>query len=192
MLCFPDCDSRTRLLQLALEYSRKSHCLIHAYALMDNHLHLLVTGQVDGAVARMMASLLGRHSRLQNLLEGRVGPRWHWRYSSTCVEDKSHLLRCCCYIEANPWRAGIVEHPSQSTWTSYGANAMGRKEELVTPHPAICTLAAPGQDWRGVYREVMEAYISTGVRFKSPSRLPLSPDPLAGLHVFTLSSDKVG
>lgn len=184
LLCLPDEDARVRFLQLALAACRVTTCQVHAYALMDNHVHLLLSSQADDGVARLMARLLGRHTALLNRLEGRIGPRWHQRYASLVIKDEAHLVNSCLYIEANPWRAGLVEHPSQSTWTSYGFNAQGRKEELLSPHPVVLQLAPPGEDWHSAYSRLMEEYVKTAVRFKGAARLPLATDPLAGLHVY--------
>ena len=183
-LCFPDEESRLRFRQLTTRFSRLESCQIHAYALMDNHVHLLLTGQKEGASACLMHRLLGRHAQLQNRVEGRFGPRWHGRYSALVIENENHLLRSVLYIEANPWRAGLVEHPAQSTWTSYGANGLGRPEELITPHEILTRLGSPDEDWHTAYARLMDEYIRTAVRYKSPVHLPLTADPFVGLHVF--------
>ena len=183
LLCCPDNDARARFLQLALKACGTTLCQVHAYALMDNHVHLLLSSLADQGVARLMARLLGRHTALLNRLEGRIGPRWHQRYASLVIKDEAHLVNSYLYIEANPWRAGLVEHPARSTWTSYGFNALGRVEELLTPHAVVLHLAQPGEDWRSAYSRLMEEYLKTAVRYKGAARLPLTTDPLAGLHV---------
>ena len=183
-LCFPDADARMGFLQLALLACRREPCRVHAYALMDNHAHLLMSGSSDGAVCRMLHWLLARHAVVLNRAEHRCGPCWRDRYASIPIESESHLMRSHLYIEANPWRAGLVEHPAHSPWTSYHFNGWGHPDELLTPHDLLLSLPDPDGDWHSGYRRMMDEYIRTAVRFKSPMGRPLYSDPLAGLHVF--------
>jgi len=183
-VCCPDAFSRAQFLQLALAARRLEPCLIHAYALMDNHIHLLMAGEIDGSIGRMLKWLLSQHTKTLNRSAGRVGPCWHGRYSFVPIKDEAHLLRSHLYIEANPWRAGLVDHPAESTWTSYGFNGLGQRNELLTPHEVLLGLAGPGKDWHNAYCDRMDEYIQTAVRYKSPMRKPLYSDPLAGLQVF--------
>jgi len=183
-LCFPDGDARMRFLQLALRACRQEPCHLHAYAMMDNHVHVLLSGASEGAPGRMLKILLANHAVALNCAELRGGPCWRGRYACIVVETELHLVRSHLYIEANPWRAGLVEHPADSTWTSYHSNGLGQPDELVTPHEVMLGLAGPGGDWRMEYRRLMDEYIRTTVRYKSPTGRPLYADPLAGLHVF--------
>jgi putative transposase len=183
-LCFPDGAARMRFLQLALRACAREPCSIHAYAMMDNHLHMLLSGEMEGSPGRMLKVLLANHAVALNRAEGRGGPCWRGRYSCIAIQSELHLVRSHLYIEANPWRAGLVEHPALSTWTSFHFNGLGCPDELLTPHEVMLGLAGPSKDWRAEYRRLMDEYIQTSVRYKSPLGKPLYSDPLAGLHVF--------
>lgn len=172
-LCCPDQSSRTRFVQLALSASTREPCRVHAYAMMDNHIHLLMAGERDGAIGRMLKWLLGQHAVCLNKVEGRSGPLWRDRYTFIPIENEVHLLRSHLYIEANPWRAGLVEHPNQSTWTSFHFNGLGQKDELLSPHEVLLNLAGQDGDWRAAYRQFMDEYIQTAIRYKSPNRKAL-------------------
>lgn len=188
-LCFPDETARILFLQQALQLQRHVACRLHAYAMMDNHLHLLLAGESDGAISRFLQQVLGRHALLLNRLLGRSGPCWHGRYSFIPIVDEQHLLNSHLYIEANPWRARLAEHPADSGWTSYGFNGLGRLEELLTPHEVLRDLGGTSKDWHSAYARLMDEYIRTAVRFKPPIRIPVYADPLAGLHVCTIKVD---
>jgi len=183
-LCCPNAEARARLLQLALDLSWQDPCNIHAYALMDNHLHLLLTGTRDGAMGRLLMRLLGIHTTLLNRAEDRVGPCWRGRYSLTPIRNERHLLNSHLYIESNPWRAALVDHPAQSPWTSYHHNAMACHDELITPHEQILAMGFGGMTWHDAYSDAMERYLKWAARYKTPTGRPLYSDPLAGLHVY--------
>lgn len=183
-LCFPDDVARVMFTQLARQAKENSPCEIHAYALMDNHIHLLMTGLSDEAISRCMKWLLSRHAITLNRMLGRCGPCWRDRYSCKAVEDELHLIRSHLYIEANPWRAGWVEHPAQSTWTSFHSNGLGNPDELLTAHPVMLQLETLNENWHMGYVRLMDEYIKSAVRYKSPTGKPLYSDPLAGLHIF--------
>jgi putative transposase len=188
-LCFPEDSTRALFLQLAQRFRRHDPCRLHAYALMDNHLHLLMAGESDGAICRFLKQLLGHFTLILNRYLARTGPCWHGKYSFIPIQDEGHLLNSHLYIDANPWRAGLVEHPADSGWTSYGFNGRGRKEELLTPHEMLLQLGGPQEDWHLAYARLMDEYIRTAVRFKPSIRGPLCSDPLAGLHVFQTKVD---
>lgn len=186
-LCCPSAESRAIFLQMAQAFSRLSPCLIHAYAMMDNHIHILLTGQCEDAVNHFLMRLLGFHATIQNRVLGRGGPLWRGRYAFVPITDEAHLLNSYLYIDANPWRAGIVEHPRDSPWTSFRFNALGEHNSLITPHEQILAMAEGGMSWHEAYAQAMDRYLQSSVRFKSPLCRPLYSDPLAGLQVFRVN-----
>jgi putative transposase len=69
------------------------------------------------------------------------------------------LLHCYRYIELNPVRARMVENPDGYRWSSYGANAHGRHDALVTPHPNFLSLGRDGESRQSAYRELVRQAI---------------------------------
>jgi putative transposase len=57
------------------------------------------------------------------------------------------------YIEQNPVRANMVTAPDRYTWSSYGANAVGSSDKLVTAHPLYAALGSTAETRRATYRE---------------------------------------
>jgi len=122
-------------------YARRFGCSVHAYCLMTNHVHLLMTPHHADVCALVMKYLGQCYVQYVNKTLGRTGTLWEGRFRSCLVGSEHYALACYRYIELNPVRARIVAHPREYRWSSYGANAEGRRDEVITPHPAYCGLA---------------------------------------------------
>lgn len=155
---FADID-RQRYLQDLRELALNLGCQVHAYVLMTNHVHLLMTAIHAGRIARLMQSLGRRYVRYVNDHYHRTGTLWEGRYKSCLVDSDEYLLRCCRYIELNPVRAGMVADPADYRWSSHRANALGEPDLLVHPHSRYLALAATEQGRLTAYRE----FVMTGV-----------------------------
>lgn len=130
------CDAdRRRMLDLLEENARQFEVAIHAYVLMDNHFHLLLTPQTDAGLSRMMQAVGRRYVRYFNDEHGRSGTLWEGRYKSTLIETDRYLLACMVYIDLNPVRAGLVAQARDYPWSSHGHYAGLHADRMVTPHP---------------------------------------------------------
>ena len=112
----------------------ETECALHAYVLMTNHVHLLLTPKKAAAVPRLLMSLGRRYVQYINRTYRRTGTLWDSRYKSSVVQADNTLLTCQRYIELNPVRAAMVEDPAHYRWTSYRANALGQPDARLTPH----------------------------------------------------------
>jgi putative transposase len=139
---FEERDYRVYLRALA-EASVKCSVTVHAYVLMTNHVHLLVTPGAIGAVSRLMQSVGARYVWYVNAYRQRSGTLWEGRYKACLVSRDEHVLMACRYIDLNPVRAQMVRHPSDYGWSSYAALAEQRIDALVTPHDALVQLGKP-------------------------------------------------
>jgi len=181
---FPDDGSRAMFKGTIAGQLKHFAVEIHAYAMMDNHVHLMLTTREEQAGILFLRNVLGTHAKQMNLLAGYRGPLWQTRYHSVQVETEDHALHACLYIDANPWRAFAVEHPEESTWTSHRELAHGGDAAFVTPHPVL--LALGDEDtWRPRYRAIMAEYLQRGSRTCCPGRRISKVDPLAGLRLFS-------
>ena len=153
---FRDID-RQRYLQDLRELTLAHHCQVHAYVLMTNHVHLLVTPATSGAIGRVMQSLGRRYVRYINASYARTGTLWEGRYKSHPVASDEHLLRCYRYIELNPVRAHMVANPGDYRWSSHARNALGKPDPLVHPHACYLALASDDDGRQSVYRELVQA-----------------------------------
>lgn len=129
-----DADRR-RMLELLEENARQFEVAVHAYVLMDNHFHLLLTPRTADSLPRMMQAVGRRYVRYFNDSHGRTGTLWEGRYKSTLIEAERHLLACMVYIDLNPVRAGLAAQARDYAWSSHGHYAGLRVERLLTPHP---------------------------------------------------------
>lgn len=132
----------------------RSSCSIHAYVLMSNHVHLLVTPSHENGAARLMQTLGGAYVRYFNDRHGRTGTLWEGRYRSTVIESSRYLLACSRYIELNPARAGMVADPGAYFWSSYRHNALGARDPLLTPHEVYRALADRSTERFAAYRQL--------------------------------------
>lgn len=136
---FGDLDRRFYLKCLG-ESAAKCGCAIHAYALMTNHVHLLVTPEENGATAAMLQDIGRRYVRAFNTAHRRTGTLWEGRFKSSLVDTERYLLTCHRYIELNPVRAGLVPHPGDYPWSSHRHYAAARPDGLITEHPSFLSL----------------------------------------------------
>jgi putative transposase len=127
-------------------------CELHAYVLMTNHVHLLLTPPDGDAVGRMMMSLGRRYVSYINKTNRRTGTLWDSRYKSSLVQADAYLLLCMRYIELNPVRAAMVDDPAHYRWNSYRANGLGQDDPLLTPHLLYASLAKTGKERLAAYR----------------------------------------
>jgi putative transposase len=148
---FADEDYRTYLDSL-LEGATRYGCDIHAYVLMTNHVHLLVTPESDESLSRMMRYLGSRYVQYVNHVYRRSGTLWEGRYKSSLIDSEGYLLTCYRYIELNPVRAGMVEDSSEYKWSSYGAHALGQADELIRDHPCYLALGATDEARQVAYQ----------------------------------------
>src|SRR5687768_4695644 len=116
------------------EAARKHDCAIHAYVLMTNHVHLLVTPQGPDAMSLVMRDLGRRYVQYINFTYGRSGTLWEGRFKSILVDAQRYFFTCCRYIELNPVRAGMVAHPEEYRWSSHCFNALGHEDHLLSAH----------------------------------------------------------
>lgn len=161
--CFYSDSDYLVYLEWLEEYSAKYQCLIHAYVLMTNHVHLLVTPTKAESVGLMMKHLGQRYVQYINREYKRSGTLWEGRFKSCIAQDDNYVLGCYRYIELNPVRANIVEHPAEYRWSSYRVNAQAEKTTLITPHQQYHNLAIGDGDRRNAYRELFRHQLDTGL-----------------------------
>jgi putative transposase len=136
---------------------------VHAYVLMTNHVHLLVTPATERGAGRLMKGLGFRYVQSVNRTYGRTGTLFEGRFRSSLIEGDRYLLACQRYIELNPVRAGLVEEPGAYPWSSYRANALGVPDPLLTPHPLYDGLAETDEARRAAYLDLFAEAIAQDV-----------------------------
>src|SRR3989338_862011 len=119
VIFFDDSDRRFYL-KLLRKYSMECNCMVNAYCIMNNHVHLLLTPLQQAALSKMMQKLSLRYTQYINKKYERTGRLWECRFYSSLIEKDAHLWAACRYIERNPVRAKIVDDPMRYVWSSAG------------------------------------------------------------------------
>jgi len=164
------------------EAATLSSCTVHAYVLMTNHVHLLLTPDEEDSISRCLQSVGRRYVRYVNMLYHRSGTLWEGRYRASLVDSESYLLSCSRYIELNPVRAGMVPAPGDYPWSSYGFNAYGVRNELLAPHPEYLRLGSTSRDRQQAYRELIRDQL--GQSSLSAIREALNQERVLGTDAF--------
>ena len=160
--CFYADEDYVRYLDWLKEYADKTDCQIHAYVLMTNHVHLLASTSTTEAIGTMMKALGQRYVQYINRSYKRSGTLWEGRYKSCPTQAEAYLLACQRYIELNPVRANMVQHPAEYKWSSYQANAQGADTEIIKPHALYKALGADAQTRQAAYRELFRYELDPG------------------------------
>lgn len=142
------------------ETSIASDCTVHAYVLMTNHTHLLVTPEMPENLSQMMRKLGTCYVNYFNHNYDRTGTLLEGRYKSSPIIDDAHFLVCMRYIELNPVRANMVKHPADYKWSSYHANALSKTNKIISPHALYLSLAANDVKRKEVYQDLFSMMLS--------------------------------
>ena len=157
MACFARHWDYARYLDELQASAQGFDCQVHAYVLMTNHVHLLVTPPQQGVISRMMQRLGRRYVGYFNTCHQRTGPLWEGRFRSSLVDTDQYLLACQRYIELNPVRAGLVASPLAYPWSSHRHYATGEPNPLLSVHPTFLALGIDPERRRMRYTGLMEA-----------------------------------
>ena len=157
--CFYSVSDYQRYLDDLEDAAIKNKCAIHAYVLMTNHVHLLVTPFSTHGISHMMQDLGRKYVHYINHTYKRTGTLWEGRFKSSLVDSEKYLLICMRYIELNPVRASMVMHPDDYRWSSYASNATGKNSSLIQPHILFEQLSSDKLNRQYLYRELFKHHL---------------------------------
>jgi putative transposase len=161
--CFHEEQDRAYYLFQLRRLSSATGCALHAYCLMTNHVHLLVTAGDIGGYAHLMKHLSQLHTQYVNRNYRRTGSLWEGRFRSCLVQSESYVLACYRYIELNSVRAGLTVHPGDYPWSSYVANTEEVRESMLTPHAEYLRLGVHPNERRQVYRNLFASDLESKI-----------------------------
>ena len=141
------------------EFAAQFGCAVHAYVLMTNHIHLLLTPQQKDSAGLLMKHLGQRYVQYFNRSHQRSGTLWEGRFRSCLTQSEDYVLACYRYIELNPVRAAMVVKPEDYRWSSYHANGQGKADALITPHEQYLGLGQTPTERRAHYRALFRAHV---------------------------------
>ncbi|WGZ94954.1 MAG: transposase [Candidatus Thiothrix putei] len=158
---YADDDYRFYLEKLKLACDKHA-CDVHAYVLMTNHIHLLITPHKEDGLAKAMQMIGRYYVQYFNKTYQRTGTLWEGRYKATLIDSEAYALTCYRYIEMNPVRAqGMADHPAAYPWSSYRANALGEANPLLVPHWTYEHLGNTPPQRQHAYRELFTTLLDT-------------------------------
>ena len=154
--CFREDVDRLVYLSCLKELAATTACAIHAYCLMTNHVHVLLTPSDPGGCATLMRELGQRYVPYFNRRHGRTGTLWEGRFRSCLVDSPRYVLGCYRYIERNPVEAGMAGTPASYRWSSYAGNSGLADDRLLTPHVEYSALALTPDARQSAYRGLFD------------------------------------
>ena len=144
------------------EYTKGTGCKIHSYILMTNHVHLLMTPLRKDSPGALMKLLGQRYVQYINKTYTRSGTLWEGRFRSSIIQEDAYLFACQRYIEMNPVRAGMVDHPGEYHWSSYQTNGQGEESDLISFHPLYLSLGKTDKERQVAYRDLFRSKLESG------------------------------
>jgi len=180
--CFREDTDRIVYLSCLRELAPTTGCAIHAYCLMTNHVHLLLTPSEPAACATLMREVGQRYVPYFNRRYGRTGTLWEGRFRSCLVDSARYVLACYRYIESNPVEAGMVAAPAGYRWSSYAGNSGTAVDMLLTPHVEYTalgeTMEARQSAYRGIFDAPVDPQLVKGLRHATAGGYALIGDDL--------------
>jgi len=129
---------------------------VHAYVLMTNHVHLLVSPKLESSIPKVLQSVVRKYVQYFNYTYSRTGTLLEGRYKATMVDTAAYLLTCMRYIELNPVRTNMVLASGEYPYSSYRANALGKSDDLVSSHYLYRRLGMDATERQDNYQQLFK------------------------------------
>lgn len=153
---FVDDEDRRAYLDALREATRLHAVRVHAYVLMPDHVHLLVTPQAAEGLARAMQTLGRRYVAAFNRRHGRTGTLWEGRFRTALAEAPAYFHPLLRYVEQHPVREGLCERAADHPWSSAAHHLGLRRDPLLSEHPAYWALGNTPFEREAAHREALE------------------------------------
>jgi REP element-mobilizing transposase RayT len=122
------------LVRDSILHCARADCDLHAWVIMANHVHLLLTPHTD--VSEFMRRLKGYSARQANRLLVRTGqPFWQDESYDHLVRNGEEFRRIEGYIVSNPVKAGLAASAEEYPWSSIARGGSGDPPQVWTPAP---------------------------------------------------------
>jgi len=141
---------------LLKEAKREFRFIIHHYALMPNHVHLLISVENIEEMSRAMKWINQSYSLHHKRRKRRIGHLWQGRFKSININSDAQLLACGVYVDLNPVRAGLAASPGDYPWTSYRGLAGIEHDRLISPDSVWNLSGCSTQEKQVKYKELVD------------------------------------
>lgn len=156
---FVDDEDRRHYLRLLRTACRKHGVAIHAFVLMGNHVHLLITPSASEGLAPAMRQCGQNYVQYFNKRHVRSGTLMQGRFKSCLVDSDGYLLMVHRYIELNPVRAALVAFPEDYRWSSARVYLGLEHSPMLTPHACYNALGPTPESRADAYGQWLQAGI---------------------------------
>ncbi len=137
--------------------SHRHDVAIHAYALMPDQFHLLVTPSDARALSLAMQALGRRYVRDFNRRHGRSGTLWQARFRCTVIDPDNFLVPCSLFVELGPSRAQRVDDAKQYPWSSLPHHLGLQTDPVINEHAEVWKLGNTPFERQAEYRRLVDA-----------------------------------
>ena len=120
---------------------------IHAYTIMPNHFHFLLTQREEEGIRKFIHRLSSSYSKYFNIKHNQKGPVFEARFKTVRVESQEQLVHLSRYIHLNPVTAFLVESPEDYEFSSYRDYIGLEKNSFLDPTLVLNSFSA------GSYRD---------------------------------------
>jgi putative transposase len=143
-----------KYLEFLSDYKDRYEFWLHAYVLMETHVHLLLeTGQVP--LSKILQGVNQRFTMYFNWRHGTVGHLFQGRYKAILCDRDAYLLSLVKYLHCNPVRAGMVRQPEEYRWSSHRTYLGLNKDGLVDTGIVLGMFSKDLKRGRRLYHEYM-------------------------------------
>lgn len=149
--CFHEESDYLVYLERLRKHAQDTGCAVHAYVLMTNHVHLLLSFEEVRRAPELVKLLAQQYGAYLNKRLMRSGSVWEGRYWSWPINTERYLLVCQRYIELNPVEATMVASQEGYRWSSYAGNAGLIEDTLLSPHALYLRLGATAEERHANY-----------------------------------------
>lgn len=160
MAVFTDDVDRQTWLAMLKDVLPRCGVALHAWVLMGNHYHLLLTAKTAADTSSLIQTVGRRYTQWFNTRHGRSGTLWEGRYRSAVVADERYLLVCQRYIDLNPVRAGLAARPEDWWWSSYAHHAGLRTDDFLQDHALYWGLGNTSFERQAAWRALCDEGLS--------------------------------
>ncbi len=178
--CFFEAENYRVYLKYMREVLPRYGNRLHAYCLMTNHVHLLISPRDETNISNLLKVVCSRYGHYINKKYSRSGTLWEGRHKASAVDSENYLLKCYRYIELNPVVAGLVTSPEEYAWSSYHCNALGDPNPVLSQHECYHQLACNDSlrcsEYRKLFLEALSRKDRHEIRKAANYSMPVGSD----------------
>lgn len=145
-----------KYLEIIGDCKKRYNFKLYHYALLNNHIHLLLQTGEKGSVSEILKYINGVYAGWYNRVKDRKGHLWQDRFGSKIIEAENYFLRCAIYIELNPVRAGLVKNPLDWKFSSARASIEGENDKIIDVSDVYLSLGCDTKERQFEYKALLK------------------------------------